>query len=360
MRREIKLTEGRSYVLGELPEGCKYCIKGSKVVVFITGKCKAECYYCPISFNKKISNQSYVNELVIKTDEDLLREAKLIDAEGAGFTGGDPLINFNKTVRYIKLLKEHFGEQFHIHLYTTNHLLTVKRVDILIESGLDEIRIHPVNGKIVNLNILKDKKIKYGYEIPAIPGEEENIIKLISYLEEINADFININELEFSETNSSNLLKRGFKLKNDSIAAVEGSEETAFKILQWAQKNTSKINIHYCPSILKDGVQLKNRFIRRGKNVKKPYEELDDEGLLTRGVISLSDKNLIKIQRLLVEKYEVPIEFLEIDKENNRILTAWYIAEELSEELNKLGLKVSIEKCYPTDDRFIVLAYEVN
>ena len=38
---------------GELAEGCKYCVKGSKMVLLITGVCNAGCFYCPVSAEKK-------------------------------------------------------------------------------------------------------------------------------------------------------------------------------------------------------------------------------------------------------------------------------------------------------------------
>jgi len=50
---------------------------------------------------------------------------------------------------------------------------------------------------------------------------------------------------------------------------VKGSEELALRVLGWASENT-RLNLHYCPSRLKDGVQLKNRLKRRARRVASP------------------------------------------------------------------------------------------
>ncbi|WEU40719.1 MAG: radical SAM protein [Candidatus Odinarchaeum yellowstonii] len=358
MREEIKRSIGGSYFIRTLPKGCEYCMKGSKIVVFITGRCFAKCYYCPLSENRRNSDEAYVNELKITTDETILREARLIEAEGAGLTGGDPLFKFELTIKYIKLLKERFGSKFHIHLYTTGFNLNREKAEMLIESGLDEIRFNPIGDFEDKIKLFKGSTMKLGCEIPAIPGEEEKIKKLIKTLDESGVDFININELEFSETNAGELKKRGLTLKKDSVAAAEGSEESALKILEWSRKNTEKISVHYCPTWIKDGVQLKNRFLRRARNVKKSYEEVDEEGLLVRGVIYAEKQiNIDELKRLLIEKYEVPENMLDVNRHEREVYTAWYIVEELKSELEKFKIKTGIVKSYPTDDRLKVIAY---
>ncbi|MHA1409486.1 MAG: radical SAM protein [Candidatus Odinarchaeia archaeon] len=361
MKREIKRTKGNSYVIGDLPEGCEHCIEGSKIVVFMTNKCDRKCYYCPISENKRKSSDIFVDEIRLTSDADILREAKMINAKGAGFTGGDPLLVFNKTIKYIKLLKEEFGSQFHIHLYTTSHTLNNEKIHKLSEAGLDEIRFHTETLDSKKIDSVIKAGINLGWEIPAIPGTAKDIIELIEFLEKHNVKFININELEFSETNALELKKRGFKLKENSIAAVEGSEETAINVLKWAEKNTNTIKIHYCPSSLKDGVQLRNRFMRRAKNVKKEYEEMDEEGLLIKGVFYLKNKEkCLELKEALNKEYEVPERLIEIDLERSEVYSAWYIVKELSQEMKKREIKTKIVKCFPTDDRFVVYSQEVS
>ena len=128
MTKRIEKTPYHSHKIGLLPKGCKMCVKGRKLVLFITGLCNRKCFYCPISDEKKDKDVVYANEW--KTDycggelakEDInviLEEARLCGAEGAGITGGDPLLVLDRTVTAIKALKKEFGRKFHIHLYTS-------------------------------------------------------------------------------------------------------------------------------------------------------------------------------------------------------------------------------------------------
>ena len=180
----IQNKENDSFHLGTLPKGCQHCVKGEKLVLFITGLCSQKCYFCPVSEQKFGQDKIFADEWeIVEDDTDkLIKEAKLIDAKGAGITGGDPLCVLDRTCRYIKLLKVEFGPRFHVHLYTPLKLVTKDNLDKLYEAGLNEIRFH--------LDFDSDKdwhKLEFatgfdwdiGIEIPCIPSKEKEIKKLI-------------------------------------------------------------------------------------------------------------------------------------------------------------------------------------
>src|SRR3989338_11016548 len=100
-----------SYNLGILPEGCQYCVRGEKLVLFVTGICPRKCYFCPVSDEKYGHDVCYANERKVAHSEDIIAEALQMDAKGAGITGGDPLSRLDKTVDAIKLLKAKFGKE---------------------------------------------------------------------------------------------------------------------------------------------------------------------------------------------------------------------------------------------------------
>ena len=114
----VQRFESGSAANGELAKGCQYCIRGSKMVLLVTGRCSAGCFYCPISNEKKGRDVVYANEGRAHSDEDIIREAESMDAEGTGITGGDPSAVMDRTVHYIELLKAQFGRGHHIHMYT--------------------------------------------------------------------------------------------------------------------------------------------------------------------------------------------------------------------------------------------------
>src|SRR5574341_2335547 len=101
-----------------LPEGCRLCYKGAKMVLFVTGVCGRGCFYGPVSNKRRGKDVIFANERRVEKNEDILEEAVSMEALGTGITGGEPLLRLDRVVRYIKLLKNRFGVSHHIHLYT--------------------------------------------------------------------------------------------------------------------------------------------------------------------------------------------------------------------------------------------------
>ncbi len=317
---------------GEIPRGCKLCEKGAKLVLFVTGLCGRGCHYCPLSEKRRDKDLAWANERLVKTTKDILEEASRMDAKGAGITGGDPIIKLSRTIDYITLLKSTFGGDFHIHLYTA-HRIDTKKLKDLKKAGLDEIRFHATNNRLwTSIEKSIAIGIETGIEIPAIPGEEETIQETAAKLKKLGGSFLNLNELEFSETNATFLKEKGYTLKDEVSYAVKGSRETAQKVLE----EEIEFNIHYCSSNFKDSVQLKNRLIRTAKNTAKNYEEVTEEGLLLKGIIETINKKeditmLKNIRQSLIEKYKIPEDLIFFDKEKSRLETSIEITSFLTE-----------------------------
>ncbi|MEM5785332.1 MAG: radical SAM protein [Candidatus Aenigmatarchaeota archaeon] len=342
--RKISKTPCNSMFIGELTDGCKLCIKGEKLVLFVTGKCNVNCEYCTVSEKRYGKDEVWANEKKVERDEDIINEAKICSSSGAGITGGEPLIELERTIKYIKLLKQKFGKKFQIHLYTSGILENPEEVcKKLNEAGLDELRIHS-NKEFVKV-ARKWKNWKVGMEIPVFPGKENDIIDLIKFLEEIGADFINLNELEFSDRNIEFFKKQGFELREDSLTAVKGSIETAEKILEWAKENTNKINIHFCTASLKLNCQLRNRLINRAKGIKKPFEKISKDGFIIKGILfdaKIEDiLNFLKSEKISEKNYFV-------NKDKNRVETSEFIAKILVKK--KPNFKIAIVEEYPSAD----------
>ena len=356
---KIQTLENSSLLKGKLPKGCELCEQGAKMVLLITGLCKIPCFYCPLSFKKKGNDVIYANEKLAKNDDDIIDEAKKIDALGTGITGGDPILVFERTIKYIELLKKHFGKEHHIHLYTAS-IPTEEQIKNLAENGLDEIRFHlPLKktGKIEfseYVDVFKYSQntgMDVGVEIPVIPGNEKNYNELINSLNETGIDFINLNELEYSERNYKIFNEMGYDVKDEISSAVKGSETSAIKILKDSDVDFS---IHYCSSSFKDGVQLRKRIMRRAKNVAKDYEIITEDGMLLKGVIELKNPTYEKLRDLensLIKGYSIPENSIYVDLEKNRLEIASWILEDIATELE---FECFIVEEYPTADRLEV------
>ncbi len=366
--RRIKKTKYYSKCIGQLPDGCKRCVEGKKLVLFVTGLCYSTCPYCPLSASRKGKDFIWANEWKILKDEEILEEARLCKAKGAGITGGDPLIKLDRTLKYIEMLKKEFGEDFHIHLYAPLKNVSASKLQMLFDAGLDEIRFHPNLDKRTDWNKIRSaKKFDWdiGIEIPAIPGKEKQTKNLVNYMKKY-IDFLNINELEISETNFEYMQKNNLETKGKGSYAIKGSEELAQEILKFCRK--LKFNVHYCSCRLKDKVQLTKRIKRRAKNVAKPYDVITKDGTLIRGAIYLPDlvpsfgysfklvtinnpkEHLDKLRELrkdLKRDLKVPDELLEVDKKKIRLLIAPWILDKLHKRIH---YPCAIVEEYPTWD----------
>jgi len=371
--RGITRTPYYSYKIGALPKGCSYCVKGEKLVLFVTGKCNRNCYYCALSDQKRNKDFVWANEWKIEKKQDIVEEAKLCEAKGAGITGGDPLLRLNRTISLIKLLKKEFGKKFHIHMYVPVDGVTKLKLSKLAKAGLDEIRFHPDLSDDRNWDLIK-LAAKYGWnvgiEIPVVPDKKKEIVELINYIKKIKKiTFLNLNELEVSDTNCNKLLKKGFRTKNGISYAIKGSDRLAKELLKELRKTNLKV--HYCSAKLKDKVQLANRIKRRAKNIAKKYDIVNKDGTLLRGALYLKKftpsfgyhlklevipkreliKKLHKLKREIKFALNIDSDLIEIDEGKIRILIAPWILVEHANTLKKKKLVPALVEEYPTYDQ---------
>jgi len=225
----------------------------------------------------------------------------------------------------------------------------------VVDAGLDEIRFHPPAETWNDIGSTSLKKIAHevpidvGIEIPLIPHMEEETRKLLISAEGYDIDFVNLNELEFSETNFKGMEKYGYEVKSDISNAVKGSEEMAYKMLGW----DISVPIHYCSSSFKDGIQLRNRIMRRARNVAKLYDVITEDGTLLKGIIYGNRESLKKIRN----EFSISPDMMGWDDEKGRIETSPFILDEIAD---RLPYKCYIVEEYPTADRLEVEREPLN
>lgn len=358
---EIRAWLNESTYLTPLSPACKMCAQGSKVVVLITGKCPASCFYCPLSFEKGGTDRIFADEWELDSENDtekLIQESTYIDAKGAGITGGDPLVTWQRTCTYISLLKDTFGSSFHIHLYTSG-LQNAVHIDDLVDAGLDEIRFHPAPShwstmqKSPLCSVIEHTislAVDTALEIPVLPDKKQEILALIRWGNNQGIQWINLNELEFSERNAEALTHKQYTVKDDISAAVKGSQECAYDILERAASTDLDIGVHYCSSSFKDGVQLKNRIKRRAKHVVQPHEIISNEGTLLKGVIYTSRESLPLLRTRIQQEFKIADEHIVINSKKQRIELALWILETIAPHLTEEGCDCYMVEEYPTAD----------
>ncbi len=276
---------------GAFAKGCELCITGEKSVLFVTGICPRHCFYCPVSEQKWQKDVTYINEWPTQNWDDIVTEIRLCQSKGVGITGGDPLVRIERTCDFIKKLKATFEKNFHIHLYTSLNLFTLENLQKLYDAGLDEIRCHPDISDPYLWERIKNGAAfdwHFGMEIPALPGKEKETSALIDYAKNY-VQFINLNELEYSDTNAMQLQNKSYKTKNSLSYGIKGSEELAKRLLR--KYRQQQLRMHYCTAAFKDNVQMRRRIQKRAESIKQPYEEITGEGTLRKGVIYLKEYN---------------------------------------------------------------------
>ena len=384
---KIQKTPFKSYKIRGLAKGCNQRVKGEKLVMYITGICNRGCFYCPLSEQKSGKDVVFANEwdtgfekgeLNDEQFDIIVKEAELTEAKGCGITGGDPLLVNERTCKVIKKLKKRFGDEFHIHLYTSLKNITEEKLNDLYKAGLDEIRFHPdFNNEKEWSKIDLASKFDWdiGVEIPVIPEFEEQTKKMIDFLNK-KIKFLNLNELELSDTNACHLTEHGYVSKNDLSYGVKGSEALAIKLMQYVLDKGHGFKVHYCTCALKDGIQMANRIKKRAKNVAHKFDKITKEGMLIRGVIYLEDylpgfsyaeklkkisdgerkkvvSELVIVKDELVSKFSIGKNSIIIDEYKLRLLCSEKIAKKLGKKLKK-GLKAAVVEEYPTHDGFEV------
>ena len=270
-----------------LSKACRQCCEGAKMVLFVTGVCGKDCWYCPISYERKDKDLAFANDRPVYDPQDIIDEARMMSALGTGVTGGEALLRLDRVVEYCRLLKNEFGKKHHIHLYTGT---APNRATLEKLSGLvDEIRMHPpqelwkdiLNTKYIeSAKAAKEMGFEVTIEVPSLPGLEY-LIPALPYL-----DYLNINELEWSETNAGAMRRRGYSLEDDYHNAVPGAAVWAEKLLAAGGgrcEDGTCGKVHWCSSTFKDSVQLRERLKRIAKNTARPFEEITEDGTVVYG-----------------------------------------------------------------------------
>ncbi len=332
--------------------GCDLCWRGAKLVLFVTGKCPLyeRCPYCTISNWRRNKNLVMVDENPVRKEEDIIREAELISALGAGITGGEPSLVLHKVAHYIELLKDRFGKGFHIHMYTNAWKINESSLKMLIKAGLDEIRFHVWDKRLwKKVKMALDMGFYVGAEMPSIPGKKwiRSLKELASYLDKIDASFMNLNELEFTPSNRKRLLSMGFRPKPDSEVAVLESREAAIDVLRFIEKETSIMG-YFCPALQKE-YQVRMRWTRRSGNVAREYEIPTDEGTLIYGEVQGPKETLMYLYT----------EYGGILREEKLLIDA-YKFQEIAEEIKDLGLIGRLVEVIPTDNRKVLQVFPLD
>ncbi len=357
-------------------EGCIQCQMGSKLVLFITGHCHWMCDYCPLSENRREIDWMFANERRVEIGDwdSVIEEARAMNATGAGITGGDPVMARERVLEACKILKNEFGDDFHLHMYTSIPFKAEWAKDFA-EAGLDEIRFHFLDLESEKYTETMDACVESGMltgvEIPCEPDKENELMELLETMRNMPVQFLNLNELEITVGNHNNMELRGFNLSDEITAGAAGSGELATRMRdrvmaasigapdpeEGTVREPYPYHLKFCTATYKDSGQLRRRFIRRGEHTISPHEILTEDGTLLFGAVDCSLEDSEDWIEEIHSETGLPKRFMLYDSDNERIELPLSMAEEL---VGEIEAPISLVEVHPTHERLEMTVVYLN
>ena len=357
-------------------EGCIQCQMGSKLVLFITGHCHWMCDYCPLSENRREIDWMFANERRVEIGDwdAVIEEARAMNATGAGITGGDPVMARERVLEACKILKNEFGNDFHLHMYTSIPFKAEWANDFA-EAGLDEIRFHFLDLEsekyTETMAACIESGMLTGVEIPCEPDKENELMQLLETMRDMPVQFLNLNELEITVGNHDNMELRGFNLSDEITAGAAGSGELATRMRdrvmaasigapdpeEGTVREPYPYHLKFCTATYKDSGQLRRRFIRRGEHTISPHEILTEDGTLLFGAVDCSLEDSEEWIEEIHTETGLPRRFMLYDSDNERIELPLSMAEEL---VGEIEAPISLVEVHPTHERLEMTVVYLN
>jgi len=109
----------------QLSKGCKLCGVGTWSCLFMTNKCNARCFYCPAPqlHDELPATQS----LTFETAEAYADYINFFNFKGVSFSGGEPLLFFDRTLHYLKKIRKMCSPDLYIWMYTNGILADTQK-----------------------------------------------------------------------------------------------------------------------------------------------------------------------------------------------------------------------------------------
>ena len=146
-------------------------------------------------------------------------------------------------------------------------------------------------------------------------------------------------------------MKRGYRIEDSASAVVSGSREASMSVLEYAEEEGFALSVHYCSAGFKDGVQLRNRLLRRAETIARPMDVVTPDGTILKGVVECGDLPLEDVERTVVERMRCDPSLVAVDPEKGRVEVAPWILEK---GYRKIPFPAYLVEEYPTFDRLEV------
>ncbi len=283
---------------GTLSPGCIICGEGTWSCMFINGLCTAHCFFCPQDRKMKKERLPLIEEGIIFTKpRDYVNFLEKFGFKGVGFSGGEPLLIFEKLLAFIKQIRLYFKDEMYLWIYTNGDLVTRDKVRLLKKTGLNEIRFN-ISARGYDLHCVE---LAVGsidtvtVEIPAIPEDFEIVRKSLSRMRDIGVKYLNLHQLSTKNFNYKNYINRNYTFLHHPSVPIAESELTALKLFQYALDKKIILPINYCSASYKHRFKGKGARMRVASFVREDFEEVTPAGYIRSFSLGESPPNLKRL-----------------------------------------------------------------
>ncbi len=264
----------------QISNGCNLCGQGKWSCLFITGKCNAKCFYCPASQENDGIPTS--QNLHFETPEAYAEYINYFKFKGVSFSGGEPLLYFDRTLDYLERIRKDCSPDIYIWMYTNGILADEEKFRKLAAAGLNEVRfdIGATRFSLEKIAFAKGIIPNITIEIPAVPEEKERLKKLLPEMVKAGVTNLNLHQLRLTKHNAPKLLKHKYTYIHAEQPVVLESELAALEIVNFARENDLKIGVNYCSFFFKNRFQKAGFRNQIAKALSAPNEIITEKGFI--------------------------------------------------------------------------------
>ena len=314
------LFNGNKISTGLLSPGCMTCGQGTWSCLFVGSLCTANCFYCPQDRKTKKDAPPTANGILFDNPEDYVDYLEKFKFTSVSFSGGEPFLQYEKILTYIKTIRARLGKGIYIWAYTNGDLVDEKKLHALKAAGLNELRFDIAARKYDLKTVAMAAGIikKVSVEIPAIPEDFEILKKCLPRMKAAGVAHLNLHQLHGSQYCYKQFAARGYTFLHQPETAILESEMTALKILHYALEKNIGLPINYCCVMYKHRLQKKGCMERFQPFVKEEYEWPTESGFLRRLAVQDKTARLKDLVKIFCE-HKCPARFWHLDKNNTEL-----------------------------------------
>ncbi len=274
-----------------LSPGCRLCGEGSWSCLFINGRCNGRCFYCPTP--QASTEQPATNSLRFPQSADYVDYVGKFGFRGVSISGGEPLLTLEKTLQFIAAVKKRHGG-VHLWLYTNGTLVTRERLQRLRDAGLDEIRFdigatrYHLKKAALAVGIIPTVTV----EIPAVPEELALLKARAAEMADAGIGYLNLHQMRLTPHNFPELAARGYTFVHGERVTVLDSELAALELLRHTLEQRITLPVNYCSFVYKNRFQRLAGRRRYAPFVRRPQEDLTENGYLRALALTGSPETL--------------------------------------------------------------------